>query len=118
MSTAFEQAAASYFGMPDTAQCAMQRDEDGLALHVRVLLTDAHLVAITARMVELAATAPALSDPVFVPMPTLQEVMASPERYVGVDGCQELLEKACKMSSAVRERVNVELKGNYGVSQD
>ena len=106
MSIAFEKAAASYFGLPKTEDCSVQRDDYGLALHVRIGLTDADLIGITARMVELAASAPpAAPEPAFVPTPTMQEVMNAPERYVGVDGCKELLERACKLSGAVRERV-------------
>lgn len=107
MSIAFEQAAASYFGLPKAEDCSVQRDDFGLALHVRIGLSDADLIGITARMVELAAAAP-LPAPVedadghHLYAPTLNEVMRNPHLYVCRPECAEVVERAAQLSGSVR----------------
>ena len=105
MSNSFTEAAASYFGLPPGTTSEVSTESGWMYAQFTVCLSNEQIQGIVKRMTEMPTPADA-PEPAFTALPTLQEVMAAPERFVGVAGCEGLLAKACRLSLDVRERVD------------
>ena len=110
MSVTFTQAAASYYGMPEGTTTALSGDDNGLMVQFTLMVSAEAVEGIAKRMQELRAAPTPVEPPegAYKATPTLQEVMADPARFVGVAGAEDVLARACQLSSSVRTVVESE----------
>lgn len=104
MSKALIDAAASYFGMDPAqlAQGSMSTNSDGLRFTFIVQCQDEDYLGIADRMRAMRQGQQEAMLDQFVGLPTVQEVMADPMRYVHRPECADVLARATQLSKAVR----------------
>jgi hypothetical protein len=107
MSKALIDAAASYFGMDpeQLAQGTMSTNSEGLRFTFIVQVSDDDYLGIADRMRAMREPIEPEQDQAtdWVQMPTVQEVMAQPEKYVGDPTYAEVFAHAARMSRKVRD---------------